>query len=93
MLNFCPTGQLMTTQDQTEKNNLDVNSQKTIKPTDIARKVSVWEWILDPKGTTLPNDLSKDELVEVYYLYRESLSSFTEALERVNQKQNQVKMM
>lgn len=68
-------------------------AQKAIEPVDIARQVLVWQWILDPKSVTPPVDLSKEELVEVYYRNRESLTNFTDALNRVSQSQDQIKFI
>jgi hypothetical protein len=68
-------------------------AQKVIEPVDIARQVLIWQWILDPKSVTPPVDLSKEELVEVYYRNRESITNFTDALNRVSQSQDQVKFI
>jgi hypothetical protein len=81
----------MTTKNETEK-SATVGVHKAIEPVDIARQVLIWQWVLDPKGVKPPEDLSKEELVEVYYLYRESLSKFTEALNRIGL-QDQIKLI
>lgn len=80
----------MTNKNQEEK--LATLSQ-TIEPVDIARRMLVWKWILDSKGITPPSDLTKEELVEVYYLCRESLSKFNDALNRVGQMQDRVRIL
>lgn len=76
-----------------ETSSLKDLAQKAIEPVDIARQVLVWQWILDPKTITPPQDLSKEELVEVYYLNRENLTKFTDALNRVSQSQEQIKLI
>jgi hypothetical protein len=63
-----------------------------VDPVDIARQVLIWQWVLDPKGKNTPTDLTKEELVGVYYQNRKILSSFTEALNRVGQVQTDVKL-
>ncbi|KAF0220938.1 MAG: hypothetical protein FD167_5053 [bacterium] len=82
----------MITQNETEKSPT-CPVQKAIEPVDIARRMLIWQWVLDPKGVKPPTDLSKEELVEVYYLCRESLSKFTETLNRVGQTQNQIRAL
>ncbi|MBI4851870.1 MAG: hypothetical protein HY819_08755 [Acidobacteria bacterium] len=83
----------MATENPVEKSTTNPQAIEPIEPIDIARRMLVWQWILDPKGVNPPSDLTKEELVEVYYLCRDALSKFSEALNRVSQTQDQLRML
>jgi len=80
------------TSDSKTENIANKPVEQTLEPVDIARRMLIWQWVLDPKGVKPPEDLSKEELVEVYYECRESLSKFTDALNRIGQIPNQTRI-
>jgi hypothetical protein len=67
--------------------------KQSIEPVDIARRVLIWQWVLNPKEIIPPSDLTKEELVEVYHSSRESLSKFTDAISRIGQMQDQKRIL
>lgn len=58
-------------------------AERTLKPVDIGRKVLIWKWLLNPRDVALPEDVTKEELVEIFNDNVDYLNKFPELCERI----------